>query len=247
MTTQSALQTSRDNAVQRLISTLGENLCACIEYGSTVRGDAVPGVSDLNLLIVLNEPTPEAHAAIAEAIRGPVRIEPFVVGKEGMARRFESFAVKFMSIRRHYRVLHGMDPLAGMTISPEVERFLCEQAVRNLHLRSVRSYIVFGHDPKRYTRYLVDSLPGLFTSLSEILRLEKMEIPAEFLARVPIFEKAFQAQAGVLTALLEAKKRQHTLSPEEIPGFHARLFQLLSQAISWIEKTWPRPTPATGR
>ncbi len=235
-----SLRVARENAVRALVSGLRENLCACIEYGSTVRGDFVPGVSDLNLLIILNESTPEAHEAIAEAIHGPVRIEPFVIGRAGMARRCETFAVKFMSIRRHYRVLHGQDLLADLAVPPEVERFVCEQVVRNLHLRLVHAFITLVREPRRYTRYVVEALPGMFTDLSEILRLKGIEVPVDFAGRVPALGKEFDADAGVLLDLLGIKRSSRDLRANEVRDLHGRIFRLVCGAIACIERTWPR-------
>jgi predicted nucleotidyltransferase len=158
-------QAALDRVVAVLTKTLGANLHSLLLYGSAVRGNLVPKVSDLNLLILLEESTPEAHAAITEAIRGPVRIEPFILGRALLARSLQAFAVKFLSIKRNYRVLHGQDPFATLTVDEGLARFLCEQALRNLWLRSVRAYVVFGQDRTRYTRFLTKVTPALFTDL----------------------------------------------------------------------------------
>ena len=238
------IQAARDRVVAALKAALGQNLLACIEYGSTVRGGFVPGVSDLNLLLVLEASTPEAHAAISESIQGTVRVEPFVVARTGFARRAAAFAVKFRSIRRHYRVLHGEDLLKGLSIPRSVERFVCEQAVRNLHLRLVRTFIVLGRDPRRYTRYLRESVPAVFTDLSELLRQEGMAIPDDFAARIPLLEEHFGEDAKVIGELLALKRGGGDIPAGQIPGMHARILRLMGQAISWLEKTWVQEAPA---
>src|SRR5688572_11881374 len=97
-----------DRAVRALIQGLGENLHSCILYGSAVRGDLLPRTSDVNLLIVLEHSTPDAHRLIAEIIRGGAeRVQPFVLGRRGLERSQRVFAIKFRSIKRNYRVLHG--------------------------------------------------------------------------------------------------------------------------------------------
>src|SRR5438105_1739428 len=107
------LQATVDRAVARLKETLGANLHACVLYGSLVRGDAVDGVSDANLLVVLEASTPEAHEAIADALRGAGGpIEPMIVARQSFDRTARAFAIKFRSISRNYRVLAGADPLA---------------------------------------------------------------------------------------------------------------------------------------
>ena len=243
MTTTAALppetQAALDGAADALKKTLGANLHSLLLYGSAVRGNLVPKVSDLNLLVLLEESTAEAHAAIADAIRGPVRIEPFILDRALLARSIQSFAVKFLSIRRNYRVLHGADPFAGLTIDESLARFLCEQALRNLHLRCVRAFVVIGHDRPRYSAFLARTSSAFFTDLAEGLRRVGTDVPRTYEERIPLFEKAFGADASVLRDILELKSSARTLSAAEAKEFHSRLFKLLDGAVRWMEAQWP--------
>ncbi len=228
-----------DRVVTALAATLGANLHSLVLYGSAVRGNLVPEVSDLNLLILLEESTPEAHSAIAEALRGPVRIEPFILGRGLLARSFQAFAVKFLSIRRNYRVLHGADPFGDLHVDESLARFLCEQAVRNLRLRSVRAYVVLGRDRERYSKVLRRMTPAVFTGMAEALRRVGTEIPRDFEGRIPVFQKAFGADASVLRDLLALKGTGRTLAAYEVRDIHGRLFRLLDAAVRWMEGQWP--------
>jgi len=233
--TQSALE----GATDALKKTLGANLHSLVLYGSAVRGNLVPKISDLNLLILLEESTPEAHAAIADAIRGPVRIEPFILGRALLARSIQAFAVKFLSIRRNYRVLHGADPFAALTIDETLARFLCEQALRNLRLRCVRAFVVIGHDRVRYSAFLGRTSSAFFTDLAEGLRRVGTDVPRAYEERIAPFEKAFGVDASILRQILELKSSARVLSAGEAKEFHARLFKLLDGAVRWMEAQWP--------
>jgi hypothetical protein len=232
-------QAALDRAAGALKKTLGENLHSLVLYGSAVRGNLLPKVSDLNLLILLEESTPEAHAAIAGAIRGQVRIEPFILGRALLARSLQAFAVKFLSIRRNYRVLHGADPFANLTIDESLARFLCEQQLRNVRLRCVRAFVVLGGDRPRYSGFLARMTSAIFTSLAEGLRRTGLEIPRDFEERIPLFEKSFGADASVLRTLIELKASARTLSDDETKQVHSRLFKLLDAAVRWMEGQWP--------
>ena len=148
--------------VEALRARLGENLNFCIQYGSTVRGDARAGVSDINLLLVLNESTPEAHTVLARILRDFPRIDPMVLAVTEIDRSFRAFAIKFLSIRRDYRVLYGADPLKDLVIDADHERFLCEQALRNIRLRLVNHFLRFGNDRRRFSEYLAHLVSPLF-------------------------------------------------------------------------------------
>jgi hypothetical protein len=233
------IQTALDQTVEALVSRLGDNLYSCILYGSVVRGDFVPIASDVNMLFILNESTPEAHETIAEVIQGSLLIDPFIIGRAGMERSFRSFALKFLSIRRDYQVLHGEDPLADLKIDADYERFICEQSLRNVRLRLVRAFVVLGQDKKRYAQFIIHWIPTLFIDLSAALRLTGTEIPKDFSERIPVIESGFDADASILWDLLTLKKEPVPLSSQQVMDFHSRVFHLLTCAIQWMESRWP--------
>jgi predicted nucleotidyltransferase len=229
-----------ERIVRALVASLGENLHTCILYGSAVRGDLLPRASDLNLLIVLEHSTPDAHRAIADVVRNAPRVvEPFVLGREGLERSRRVFAIKFRSIKRNYRALHGADVLAAFDAAPNLLRFLCEQSLRNLRLRHAHAYITFGHRRERFTRYATRSLAGVHTALSELLRSEGIEIPADHAQRLPVLERTFGPIVSVLQDLRALKQSGRTMTAAEVDAYHGRLFTLLDVATAWMEARWP--------
>jgi hypothetical protein len=227
-----------DQTVEALRAQLGDNLYSCCLYGSAVRGNMLEGVSDLNLLIVLNRSDCDAHDRIARVLDGHRGIDPFVLGRPGFERSVRAFAAKFASIKRNYRVLCGADPLAEIEIGPALERFLCEQALRNLRLRLAFAFVMRARD-KNYGRFLVRSVTPIFLRLSEIVRLNGADVPLDFEGRIPLFEKEFGMDGKVLADLLAAKIGRVRI-PESAAGeWHARVFPVLDVAVFWIEKHWP--------
>jgi hypothetical protein len=233
------MQTALDQTLKILRDKLGENLYSCILYGSSVRGNVIPGVSDINLMVVLNESTPQAHQVVAQAIQNKVTIEPFVLGRDGIERSIQAFAIKFRSIARNYQVLHGVDLLAGLTVDETLLHFLCEQALRNLRLRLVHHFVTIGSDRKHYSHYLRNIVPSIFTDLSEVLRFSGSEIPKELSERIPLMESRFNIDGAILRDLLSLRKTARDLKTNDIVVYHSKLFHLINQVIRWIESQWP--------
>ena len=234
----SNLPEALDGAVSALHAELGDNLFSCCVYGSAVRGNSIAGVSDLNLLIILSQSDAAAHGAVARALGEWPMIDPFVLGRRGFERSVRAFAPKFASIRRHYRVLHGADPLADMQVDAALEKFLCEQAIRNLRLRLVYSFITRQrqHD---YDQFVLRNISGMFVQFSEVLRLNGVSIPQTFDARVALLEKEFKIDGQVLRDLLALKKNPQKFSEAEAVNWHARLFPVVDAVLGWIETHWP--------
>jgi predicted nucleotidyltransferase len=233
------LEATLQRAVEALKAELRDNLHSCCLYGSAVRGNAIEGVSDLNLLIVLHESSSAAHQAVARALENFPVIDPFVLATRGFERSVRAFAPKFASIRRNHRVLHGPDPLAEIKIDAELERFLCEQAIRNLRLRLVYSFIT-RKQHKGYDRFLVRNVTAMFIQFSEALRLAGISIPADFEARVPIFEREFQFKGQPLRDLLALKKKPRRLSDSEVIAWHDQIFPIVDAVLRTIEERWAK-------
>ena len=236
------LQATLDQAVSALRSELGENLFSCCVYGSAVRGNAIEGVSDINLLLILNQSDSGAHQAVARAIGGLPQIDPFVLAMRGFERSVRAFAPKFASIKRNYRVMHGADPLATLSVEAELEKFLCEQAVRNLRLRLVYSFVTRAQH-KAYDRFVMRHITSVFVQCSEVLRLSGVVIPAMFEGRIPVLEKEFKVDCQVLRDLLALKKKLARFSEVETVAWHERLFPVVDAVLVWIETHWQTPQP----
>lgn len=225
-----------NEVVTRLRLKLGENLYACILYGSAVRGSFDARTSDVNVLIILNQSTPSAHREIAKILKTKIRIEPFVISRIGMERSFEAFAIKFCSIQRHYLVMFGEDPLRDLVIDEQILNFLTEQALRNLRLRMVRAYIHHGSDPRRYLDYIIRIVPQVFTDLSTALRVRGYPVDGGLAERVPLLTQHLGDAASVLNDLLVLKGKRLNLTDRELFKLHEKLFTLLDRTITWLSR-----------
>ena len=213
---------------------LGNNLYSCCVYGSTVRGNAVPGVSNVNLLIILNQSHPAAHEAIARALEGLAQVVPFVLGREGLERSARAFAPKFASIKRNYRVLCGADPLSNLPADRDQEWFLCEQALRNLRLRMAYAFIT-RHRGDGYEHFIQRSVTPIFVQVSEALRVSGTSLPKDFEQRINLMETEFKIDGQVLRDLLAFKAKPQKISPREAIAWHGRLFPVIDTVVRWIE------------
>lgn len=241
MSQRADIQSQIDAVAARLAARLGANLCSCMLYGSAARGEMLEPVSDVNLLIVLQESTPAAHLAISESTDGPLTIDSFVIGRRGLQRSVRVFAPKFVSIRRNYRLLQGEDCLADLQIDTELKRFLCEQAVRNLCLRVVHAYIETRKQPERYSQFVKQVRTPIVVQLSEALRIFGVEVPQKFADQLPVIQKEMNLNVSVLRKLGASRLRRRPFTLAEIEQIHSQLYPLLDRAILWMEDKWPNP------
>lgn len=175
-------RTALDAGLAELVAALDGGAapgCSAVLYGSAVRGDWVAGRSDVNLLLVVEDASPDALTRLTPAIaqwheRGFT--PPLLIARDEWRRATDVFPVEITDIRLAYRVLLGPDPLDGLVVVDGDLRRALEASLRGklVHLRQAWA---------RFST-LMPVLGGFAsTSLSELLVL--LRATAVLLGRRP--------------------------------------------------------------
>ena len=123
----------------------------------------------------------------------------------------------------------------------ETVRFLCEQAIRNLRLRSVHNYIRNRRKPQRFLNNLLNMHTAVFTDVTEILRLTGEEVPRDYHERIPVIQRYFNVDSTALKDLLSVKNNPSAWNTIDIDILHQHIFTFLHHIVLWMEQQWPAP------
>lgn len=143
--------TQLDIALSRLVEQLGGDVapgCSVLLYGSAARGDWDAKRSDVNLLLVVNDPAPAALARLREAVKGWHErgfTPPLLIGRAEWQRATDVFPIELTDMHLSHRVLAGPDPLMGQDVRDEDLRSALESALRGKLMRLRQAYVRF-HD-----------------------------------------------------------------------------------------------------
>ena len=216
-------------------------LVSVIVYGAVARGSYDDGSSDINLLIVVESFSPRIYKVIAEklrALRKKVAIDPLVVSRDSLKRTVHCFALKFMSIDRHHIVVEGADVLQDIADDPAHLRFLVEQELRNLRLRSLRAYLLTSHDDKRFTTMGLRFYTKAMLAFSNVLRVEGIALPESFEERLAVFEKHFQVPIAALQKMQSVKARANEAGVRLVSEDLLALVENIHLVLRWLTKRW---------
>ena len=128
----------------------GANVLGIALYGSAAKGRWTPGISDVNVLIVVRDTSLDALLALAPAItsgRRRWRIQTFLVTPGDLEAAARLFPVKIEDIQHAHRALHGDVRLAGSEPDPAALRLRMRQEVKNLELRLRQRIVERGAEP----------------------------------------------------------------------------------------------------
>jgi hypothetical protein len=151
-----------------------------------------------------------------------------------------AFAAKFASLKRWHRVLHGEDVLARVDIPENLERFLCEQALRNLRLRTAHAFVL-NERHHGYGQHLKRIATEVVLRFSDVVRLSGVELPARPEDRIPPLERELGIEGKTLHDLLALRAGALPWRESDAQEWHARVFGALDSVLRRIEQSWPEP------
>ena len=120
---------------------LGSSYSAVL-YGSAARGDFVPGRSDINLMLVLEQVTPPVLRSLGRAFAGwrkAMREPPLLLSRSEWNRATDAFPIEITDMRLSYQVLRGADPVQGVEVDRTDLRKALEREFRGKLFGFVRA------------------------------------------------------------------------------------------------------------
>lgn len=124
--------------VEKMRSANGDRLIAVILYGSAATAAGKDQFSDLNVLCVLKQVTPQELADSEPVIRWwreKKNPAPLLLSEEEVRTSTDCFPIEFYDIKERHKVLHGIDVVADLTIDYSFYRAQVEHELRAKMLR----------------------------------------------------------------------------------------------------------------
>ena len=150
-------------------------------YGSAARGDYIVGRSDINLMLVLDDPSPTRLRALAPAFsawRKATSEPPLLISRAEWARASDVFPIEITDMRGGYRVLRGADPLSGAQVDRTHLRQALESELRGKLLRLRQGYAAAAGDEKVLGELAAASSSTILVLLRSLLTLVGRTVPA---------------------------------------------------------------------
>ncbi len=228
--------------VERLLKAYGTDLRSVLLYGSAATGDFHQRHSDLNVLCVLNDlnvDNLEKAEQIANWWRSLGNPAPLLMGEGELERASDAFAIEFLDMREQHRVLHGNDPVAGVTVDPAFHRVQVEHELRAKLLALRQRYLGIYRNKGAVLRLMVDSLPSFAALFRHALILAAgngAASPAVPVKKRAVLETAagrFGFDASPFLAILDLREGKTKLRQVEarstFQGYYAGVIRVCQQ------------------
>jgi predicted nucleotidyltransferase len=174
------LRSAAQDFATRMVDTLEERLRSVVLHGSVARDEAVTGVSDVNLLVLVDRVDPELLRTLAPEARRWLKVEralPLVLTWDEWAAASDSFAIETADMLEAHEVLAGDDPFDGARVRDRDLRLQAERELRGklIHLRE--GTLAAADRPEDLGRLLLTAMPSVATYLRAALRLSGVTVP----------------------------------------------------------------------
>lgn len=187
----------------------GEELRSVVLFGSVARGEAIPGVSDVNILVLLDAVTPTELAKVAPLAQGWVRsgnTPPLTFSMDEWAGMGDTFAVEISDMLDAREVIHGSDPLSGDGLDPADLRLHAEQEIRQTMLQLRLRMLLSVGDPLELGHLLLSGLPSFGSFMRAALRLSGETAPNETERVIEAAGALIGADPGAMLGCQEARR-----------------------------------------
>jgi predicted nucleotidyltransferase len=225
--------------IQDVTKTYGSELEGILLFGSAVRGEFMPGRSNLNVLLVMSSydfAVLKRYDAIHTRWSKEQVVVPLFLTAVDLQSAASVFPLEYQDIQEGHRVLWGRDPFVGLKIDSRYLSMEVLQALRGNLLR-LRQRLVEGRSTEEAMTILLPlSVTGLLPVLRGLQRLLSRPVLSH---GEPLLKDLESHLALDLTGLRDALalKRGH-ISPgqKEVPRFMDRYIESLTNLVAAAEK-----------
>lgn len=166
---------------KELASLFGPRLRSVVLHGSVAREEAIPGVSDINLLVLLDTVDPAALRIGSPVARRWVQAgntAPFLASWHEWEESADAFAIELADMRDAHVVLSGADPITHLPADPAALRLQAERELRGKLIQLRTGLLLAADQPEQIGNLLLRALPSFTTYFRAILRLNGRTPPA---------------------------------------------------------------------
>jgi hypothetical protein len=213
--------------VRELLGAFSNRLRGALLYGSVPRGEYIDGVSNVNVLVLLDDIDPATLRQASPLARrwAAVGLAPLILEVDEWARAADVFAIEILDMKAAHEMLHGIDPLDGVEVSRDALRLQAERELRAKLIALHTGMLQAADAPDALGDLLMVALPSFATYLRAALRLAGRDVPSDTGAVVQAAGELVGFDGAGLRAALDARRARRkwkvSMSDAALEQYHA--------------------------
>ncbi len=200
--------------VDELRVVLGARLQSATLYGSVARGEAIPGVSDVNVMVLMDDIDPRTLTSVAPVAHRWVesgQTPPLLLEREQWIRAADVFAIELADMRDAHVAIYGNDPVAQGDVKRADLRTQAERELRGKLLQLQTGMVMSSAKPEALGALLMKALPSFATYLRAVLRIRNQPVPGTMSEVINKGLREVGADPAAFLETLEARRAKKLL------------------------------------
>lgn len=231
-----------EKLTEQLQKIYGTILQSVICYGSAAGHDFDKKISNVNLLIMLEDISLHSLAKSASLCQKWVKRGnpmPLFVDRTHLEQSRDVFPIEFFDIKEVHRVLYGEDPFRDMEISPAHLRLQCESELKAKIIALRSEYLRLYPNTKRLGDLLLHSASAFFAIFRGLLRLKGQfaqgePVPATRRDLLSQLHQKTRLNVTIFETILEIRKGKKKLEKSQVMGMMEDYLTSLERVSSYV-------------
>jgi len=194
-------------------------------YGSAAGQNFIPGVSDINTLIVVREISADllqkSLRPVARARRRRIAA-PLILTRRHILSSLDVFPIEFLDMKERHVLIYGEDLLSELEIRAEHARLFCEQQIKGRLIRIRQAYLEAGLKRKGIEALLKDSLASLFPVFRRMVLLKGADAPDDKAALLQTLGDVFSVDTAEMVAIWRDRRNDERIAGRDVREVFSR-------------------------
>lgn len=224
--------------VPLLKDVFSDHLSSVMLYGSSVKGRFADGVSDVNVLILVDHDDPDAVMSLgkkAARFMTKNRISPLIMTVDDFTNSGDVFPMEYLDIKHSRKVISGRDVTLELEIAKANLRHQVEEQLRG-SINSLRKALLYGRGKPAAAKRLLKEWFGAQNALFRgLLRLKGEEsVPVEPEELAGKLASVFNVPANVLVDIIRFRNGEKLDPIATVKGLLS-LLTALAESVDRME------------
>lgn len=199
------------------------NLVSVILYGSFSKGNFIPKMSDINLMVVLKKIEFEDLSKAVKIFNRwnrVVRATPLLFTEEYINRSIDVFPIEFSDMKENYKILYGKDILKGIKVDDKNLRYACERELKEALIKLRQSFIEAKQSSFILQKIMINSFSSITAILRHLLKITGTTPSYDTEELLVALSEKFNFSKDAASTIFRLKKKEIRLSSQEIKNLY---------------------------
>ena len=216
-----------------------ERLVSVILYGSYVSGDYHKGISDINLIVILDKLQAKdlkiAYPAIKKWKKAN-NIAPLFMDRDEWPTSCDIYAIEYSDIKERHKLLYGEDLVSSLSVKKDYLRLQSESEVKNLLIKLRQAYLTNSDNIKVIDNVIKKSSTSFIAVFRAVLRILDEKIPSSHREVIDLFASKVNINKDVFIEILELREKNKEIPKDKIENMVQKLIDSLYQILIYVDK-----------